>query len=103
MHVEAEGVPLERSAVDIGNPAHTISYNAGGIIQRTGLGESAARVKIISQQSDNRLADGEASAGQNYKHSLSRLNEAIHLATHVDLIKSCIGPRIRSQHQTFLR
>ena len=76
MHVEAERVPLQRGAVNVGNPAHAVSYDAGSIIERTRLGKSAAGVEIISQQSDDRLADGEAAAGQNYKHSLPRLKPA---------------------------
>ena len=65
--------------------------------------EVVVEIEIVAQQSNDRLAYGEASAGQNYEHPLARLNETIHLATHVDLIKSRIGPRVRRQHQPFLR
>src|ERR1700686_4240331 len=101
MNVKAEGITLQRSAINIGDPTHTVSHDASSVIKRIGLGKPSPGIEIISQQSDNRLAYGETATGQDYKHPLSGLNEAIHLATDVDLIKTCIGPRIRSQYQTF--
>jgi len=93
--------PLQGSPVNIGDPADAVAHGASGVIKRIGLSQPSSRIKIISQQSDYRLANGEAAAGQNYKNPLSRLNEAIHLAAYVDLIEACIGPRVRSQHEAF--
>jgi hypothetical protein len=67
------------------------------------LSQTSAGIEIISQQSNNGLADGEAAAGQNYENPLAGLNETIHFSTNVDLIKTGVGPGIGGQYKPFPR
>src|SRR5271156_774497 len=66
VNIEAEGIALEGGAVNVGNPPHAVSHDAGGIVERVGLGKPSSGIEIISQQGDDGLAYGQASAGQNY-------------------------------------
>src|ERR1700732_3127832 len=103
MNVEAEGIALQGSPVNIRDSADAVAHDAGRVVEGFGLRKSSPGIEIVAQQSDHRLADGEAAAGQNYKYPLSRLNETKHFAAGVDLVKTRISPRIGGQHQPFPR
>ena len=60
--VEAEVVPLERRAIDLGHPPHALADDAGGVIHRAGLRQALAGVEVEAQQRHDRLADRQAAA-----------------------------------------
>src|SRR6185295_18818442 len=92
VNVEIEGVAFEGSTVDVGDAANTVAYDACGFVQGVGLGETASGVEFLSQQRHDGLADGKAAAVQDYEYPLTGLDEPVHFAAYVHLIKAGVSP-----------
>ncbi len=97
--VEFVVIPFQRVTVEVADTAHLLAENAGGIIHRRRLGEPLAAVEIAPQQSDDRLRQRQAAAGQNGEGAFTGLNKGVHLAAGVDLVITRVGARIGGHDQ----
>jgi hypothetical protein len=89
--IEAVLVSLEGGPVKIGDLANCVANFASRFIHRVSLGKSLAGFKAGANEVDHRLADGQAAAAQNNEDPLTGLDEGVHLACHVQVVRTGIG------------